>query len=399
MGNARDYLDRCFSLAVVGGTFDPIHRGHLAIGEAVRRRFSPQRVLYVPCGQPSHKEGADARSAEHRYRMTLLATCDHPFFDVSRIEIDRPGESYTIDTVRHLQGLCPAGAELYFVMGADSLEQILAWKDAEELLRLCHFIAVPRPGYGRKHTIARINALNDRFGERIFFLDMPKIEVSSTEVRRRFSKGERVRDLIPRAVEEYARARNLYGGPASFDEVKTALQQRLSPKRFVHTLGVLKEADKLARHYGADVEKARWAALLHDCAKEYSTDKKRALCEKWGIALDAMAASMIDLTHGPIGAESARRDYGVTDTEILQAIRYHSTGHGGMTVLDKVIILADYIEPYREDYPPLAQMRALAYTDMNKALRVGIKYTIKEETQAGNPVHPDSHDALAALKK
>jgi predicted HD superfamily hydrolase involved in NAD metabolism len=190
----------------------------------------------------------------------------------------------------------------------------------------------------------------------------------------------------------------LYRGPLSFNAVKSSLQKRLSPKRFVHTLGVMKEADKLARFYHAPVEKARWAALLHDCAKEYSTDKKVALCKQWGISLHGPHTAQIDLTHGPMGAESAKRDYYVTDPEVLQAIRYHSTGHGAMTVLDKVIMLADYIEPYREDYPPLAQMRKLAYTDINKALRMGIKYTIKEEEEHKNPVHPASFDALEALK-
>jgi nicotinate-nucleotide adenylyltransferase len=243
-----------------------------------------------------------------------------------------------------------------------------------------------------------IRDLNARFGERIFLLDMEKMDISSTEIRHRFAKGKSVRALVPRPVEDYAYAHHLYSEPLSFDAVKAILQKRLSPKRFVHTLGVLKEAVKLARHYGASVEKARWAALLHDCAKEYSTDKKKALCKQWGIPLDGSHTAQIDLTHGPMGAESAKRDYYVNDPEILQAIRFHSTGHKTMTVLDKVIMLADFIEPYREDYPPLAQMRGLAYTDINKALRIGIKYTIKEEEQAKNPVHPASFDALEALK-
>lgn len=397
MDNPREYLDRCHSVAVLGGTFDPIHLGHLAVAESVLATFAPQRVLFVPCGVPPHKE-REVSAAEHRYRMALLATCEHPNFDVSRMEIDRAGVSYTIDTARQLLAVCPAGAEIYFIIGADVPSQLLTWKDAEELFRLVRFVVLPRPGFSRKETKMEIASLNARFGERMFLLDMKKMDVSGTTIRHALAQGKSVRAYVPRCVEDYARAHHLYSGAASFDDVKAAIQQRLSPRRFTHTLGVIKEADKLARHYGADTEKTRWAALLHDCAKEYSTDKKHALCKQWGIPVDSTCTSLIELTHGPLGAESAARDYYVTDTEILQAICYHSTGHGNMTLLDKIIMLADFIEPYREDYTPLTQMRKLAYTNMDKALYVGIKYTIKEELQAKNPVHPASYEALDALE-
>ena len=396
---SRDFLDRCHSLAVLGGTFDPIHRGHLAVAEAVLAQFKPQRVLFMPCGVVPHKDNETVSPAEHRYNMTLLATCTHPFFDVSRLEIDQDEVSYTIHTVRLLKAECPADADIYWVVGADALAEILTWKDIGDLFKLCKFIAVPRPGITSKHLKELADDINTRYGECILMLDMPKVDISSTALRRQFSEGKNVHAFMPRLAEDYARLHNLYRGPVSFDEVKDELERRLSPKRFIHTLGVVEEAEKLARHYGADVEKARWAALLHDCAKEYSTEKKRTLCKTWGIELDDSSTSLIDLSHGAIGAQSARRDYGITDPEILQAIHYHSTGHGNMTLLDKIIALADFIDPYREDYPPLAQMRTLAYENINKSLRVGIKYTVKEQEERNNPLHPDGLAALEALKK
>jgi len=395
MENSLEYLKHCQSVAVLGGTFDPIHRGHLAVAEAVLAEFSPQRVLFVPCGVPPHKSG-NISAAEHRYQMAVLATCEHPDFDVSRMEIEREGTSFTIDTARRLLEICPPKAEIYFVVGADSLAQLMTWKNADELVKLVRFIAVPRPGFTKKQTREHMKAINARFGKRIFMLDMKKVDVSSTEVRRAFAEGRHVRALVPRAVADYARAYNLYRLPISYEAAKASLQKRLSPRRFVHTMGVIKEAEKLAAHYKVDAEKARWAALLHDCAKEYSTDKKRALCKQWGIAI---VQENVDLTHGPMGAESAARDFFITDPDILQAIRYHSTGHAHMTLLDKIIMLADFTEPYREDYPPLATMRKLAYTDLDKALRVGIKYTLKREAQAKTPLHPASYEALEALKK
>jgi len=164
-------------------------------------------------------------------------------------------------------------------------------------------------------------------------------------------------------------------------------------------MGVVKEAERLARYYSVDIVKARWAALLHDCAKEYSADKKRAICKAWGIQLDKVLEANIDIAHSLIGAESALRDFDIHDTAILQAIRYHTTGHKNMTMLDKVIMLADYIEPYREDWGPIQEMRRLSCTDINKALILGTKYTIKEEEEAGHPIHPWSIDALKQLKQ
>jgi nicotinate-nucleotide adenylyltransferase len=397
MSKPRDYLDRCHSLAVFGGTFDPIHLGHLAVAEAVLSFFAPQRVLFMPCREPSHKTNTEITSPEHRFQMVSLAVCEHPSFDVSRMELNREGVSYTIDTAQLLVNTCPKGAKIYFIIGADSLDQLLTWKDIDALLTLCCFIAVPRSGYSKKQSAETVRNINAKYGERVFLLDMEKVDISSTEVRRRFALGGNVRKLLPRPVEDYAYAHSLYRGPFSFDEIKNDLQKRLSHKRFYHTLGVIKEAEKLAVHYNADVTKARLAALLHDNAKEYSTEKKKALCLLWGIVLNESETSLIDLTHGHLGAESTKRNYYINDPEIYQAVRYHSTGHGNMTVLDKIIALADFIEPHREFYTPLAQMRELAYSNMDEALRVGIHYTINEEIKATNLVHPASYEALKSL--
>ena len=406
----RDYLDRCYSLAVLGGTFDPIHIGHLTIAEAVCQQLKPQRVLFMPCGQPAHKHDRQIIPPEHRYNMTVLATCDHPSFDVSRMELDRQGPSYTIDTAHALQAICPTGAEIYFIVGADALGEILSWKEAEDLLRLCNFVAVPRPGYDKVHGLTHTDYLTRRYNGRFCWLDSPMIDISSTAIRKRFTAGQPVRGLVPKIVEDYIWRHRLYrddnnftdrltSGVSSFNDARDKLRVRLSPKRFTHTMGVVEEAERLATHYTVDIEKARWAALLHDCAKEYSADKKRALCKLWGIQLDEVLEANIDIAHSMLGAESARRDFYINDPAILQAIRYHTTGHKGMTMLDKIIMLADYIEPYREDWGPLKEMRSLAFVNINQALIIGTKYTIKEEEEAGNPIHPWSCEALKELKR
>jgi len=350
--------------------------------------------------------------------MTALATCEEPSFDISRLELERPGTSYTIDTIKDLTAICPKGAEISFIIGADSVKEMRFWKSIEELARICQFVVVPRPGQDDVEN--HIDFMTRRYGGQFNLLDGPFIDVSSSHIREQLINGRSVQGLVPEIVENYIYHHGIYPmkkddapvipspqekpnepnlTPPHFEKAQEELRIRLSPKRFTHTLGVVEEAEKLAAHYSQDIQKARWAALLHDCTKEYSADKKRTLCRVWGVQLDKTLEANIDIAHSLLSAESAKRDFFVKDQEILQAIQYHTTGHKGMTMLDKIIMLADYTEPHREDWGPLKEMRHLAYTNIEKALILGTKHTIKEETEAGNPIHPWSIDALKALKE
>ena len=415
----RDFLDHCHSLAVLGGTFDPIHMGHMAVAREVYDRLKPQRVLFIPSGRPAHKHGEHITPKHHRYYMTALAICEHLSFDISPMELYRQGPSYTIDTARALYEICPPGAKISFIIGADALIGILSWKDAEELLKICDFVVVPRPGY-EKDASDYISYLQTTYCARIHRLDGPHMEVSSTDIRERFKTGKPVHGLLPKTVESYIRQHGLYqakpltcsnhqvcadnapispGGSFQYENAREELRVRLSPRRFTHTMGTVQVAEKLAAYYLQDVDKACIAALLHDCAKEYSADKKRMLCRQWGIQLDPVLEADIDIAHSLISAESARRDYNVRDPEILQAIRYHTTGNKGMTMLDKIIMLADYIAPHRSSFGPTNEMRSLAKTNINQALVMGIEHTVKEREQTGSPVHTWSLDALKHLKQ
>ena len=403
MGKSSDYLERATSIAVYGGTFDPIHNGHLAIAEAVLHQFMPQRVLFVPAGDPPHKPDRPITSSEHRYQMVLRSISRTPGFDISRFEIDRHGPSYTISTIKALREICPEDCIIYLVIGQDALQDIDSWKDIDELASLCQFITVPRPGYNPELLKQLANKMKKKYNTSAHILRGQKIDISSTFVRKRFNIGDPVSMLVPREVEEYARKYGLYStikpnlSDSHFEWVKSSLETRLTPKRFKHTLGVIIEAEKLANHYGADVHKARWAALLHDCTKEYGAEKKRMLCKQWNIKIDEIIEAHIDLAHGLLGAESALRHFYVTDNEILQAIRFHISGHKDLTLLDKIIVLADFIEPYRDDYYPLEKMRELAYVNIDKALVYGLVAMRDMDAARGKTIHYWSQDAIEAL--
>ena len=198
----------------MGGTFDPIHLGHLVTAEQARVDLDLSEVVFIPAGEPWQK-AADVTSAEHRYLMTVLATAANPHFSVSRLEIDEPGPSYTVDTLRRVRtilsdsGVSDSRDELFFVTGADAILNILTWKDAQECLDLATFVAATRPG----HDLADLE--REGLRERVVQLDVPALAISSTDVRERFAASRAVRYLVPREVEEYVRKHDLYGTTGS----------------------------------------------------------------------------------------------------------------------------------------------------------------------------------------
>ncbi|HEY6744472.1 MAG TPA: nicotinate-nucleotide adenylyltransferase [Mycobacteriales bacterium] len=193
-------------LGIMGGTFDPIHHGHLVAASEVQSLFALDEVAFVPSGEPWQKVGKLVSPAEHRYLMTVIATASNPGFWVSRVDIDRPGPTYTIDTLRDLSAQQP-DAELFFITGADALEQILSWKDADELFRLAHFVGVTRPGY----------LLSDDHLPRdaVSLVEVPAMAISSSACRERVLAGRPVWYLVPDGVVQYIGKHRLYRGTAA----------------------------------------------------------------------------------------------------------------------------------------------------------------------------------------
>lgn len=188
----------------MGGTFDPIHQGHLVVASEVRARFDLDEVIFVPTGEPWQKAGRDVAPAEHRYLMTVIATAANPHFSVSRADIDRDGPTYTIDTLRDLHAVEP-DADLYFITGADAMSQILGWRNHAELFELAHFVGVSRPGHPM--TPEDLDGLPD---DSVTQLEVPALAISSTDVRERVASGEPVWYLVPDGVVQYIAKHGLY---------------------------------------------------------------------------------------------------------------------------------------------------------------------------------------------
>jgi nicotinate-nucleotide adenylyltransferase len=196
-------------VGIMGGTFDPIHVGHLMTAEAVRNEYHLDKVIFIPAANPPHKQQQQVTPAIHRFMMTVLATCSNPYFEVSSLEMNRPGPSYTIDTIYELVHRFGEDTDFYFITGADAIQEIPTWDRIEELLGLCQFIAATRQG-----CVPNVDNIKEYFGElgekRIHRLATPELEISSTDIRDRIRKGYSIKYIVPTAVEQYIYKEGLY---------------------------------------------------------------------------------------------------------------------------------------------------------------------------------------------
>jgi nicotinate-nucleotide adenylyltransferase len=200
------------NIGVLGGTFDPVHRGHIIVAEEVRARLNLAEVLFVPTAQTPLKEDSPISATEHRVQMVRLAIADKPYFKLSNIEINRAGLSYTVDTIAELRDRYSAENALFFILGWDSLAQLPQWKEPSRLVQMCHLVAVPRPGY----SLPDLNSLEASIpglSRSLTVLDKPEVDISATEIRERVARGLSIRHLVPEPVGEYIRQHKLYLSP------------------------------------------------------------------------------------------------------------------------------------------------------------------------------------------
>lgn len=366
-------------IGVFGGTFHPVHNGHLALAKHAAEALEIDRVLFVIDRIPPHKTLAEGADDAERLEILRLSVADETLFAVEAMELQREGKSYSVDTLRELKQRYPE-SELYFFMGSDMLNSFTSWRSPEEIAKLASLVCTIRGGQsgGEEQTAADLHA---RYGANVILLKEVS-DLSSTIVRQRIHDALPITGMVPPKAAHYIYLKGCYQ-PADIRTMYERLSRELKPKRLEHTAYVLETALNLAERFGADAKKTRIAALLHDCAK-YLPDEKL-------LPYADTEPPMPQILHAPAGADRAKNVYGIDDPEILRAIRLHTTGDAGMTVLDKVIYLADMIEPSRS-YEGAETIRSAATLDemMRLALLRSIWY-IKEN---GNAVHPATLRAL-----
>ena len=393
-------------IGIYGGTYNPPHLGHVTAARAGFELLKLDKLLLIPAGIPPHKAmPVGSPTAEQRLEMTRLAGESLGLKDkveILDLELHRQGKSYTSDTLAELKKQYPDD-ELWLLMGTDMFLTFHRWYQPDVILSCTGIAAFGRTEADTEELFAvQREYLQQTFpGCRLFTLTIPDVvEISSTELREKLEQGEGGAYLAP-AVYGYILKEKLYNTNVdlkhlSLEQLRPVALSYLKHKRIPHVLGAEQEAIRLAEKYGADVEKARVAALLHDCTKKLLMEDQKALCTKYGIELDEMEQWALKLLHSKTGAAIARDVFGVDD-EIYSAIFYHTTGKADMSLLEKVIYLADYIEPTR-DFPGVEELRQACYEDLDKGLLLGLEMSIEEMKSMGNPVHPATLKARDWLK-
>ena len=387
-------------IGIYGGTYNPPHLGHLAAARTAVDALKLDKLLLMPAAVPPHKALPENTPAqEHRLAMVekLADAMDLPgVVEVSTLELEREGKSYTSETLEELRRRYPK-AELWLLMGTDMFLTLHLWHDAKTILRLAKICAFGRTEQDGEAVFApQREFLTREYHADVVTITLPGlIDVSSTQLRDLLVRGKGREYLLP-SVYGYILMNHLYGTQVhlkclELPELRACSYSMIRHKRVAHVMGVEEEAVKLAKFWGADPELARHAAILHDCTKYLGLEDQLHLCEKYGIELDSLERQAVKLLHSKTGACIAKYVFGEPD-EVYEAIFWHTTGKADMTLLDKVLYMADYIEPNR-DFDGVEELRKLAYTDLDQAMLLGVDSTIREMEERGYLIHTNTREA------
>ena len=388
-------------IGIYGGTFNPPHIGHIqAAHQAVESLGLKQLFLIPDCIAP-HKVMPDNTPTDiQRLEMLTAAVQNSPSLKVLDMEIRRKGVSYTWETVRALKEDRP-DAELVLLMGTDMFLSFHTWKYPEEITKRASLGVFYRGEKGERQRIEARKAEMEAQGVTVYLVENDVISISSTQMRRLLAfrcAGE----FLPDGVLDYIRKYRLYETRADWKQLPMEQLERvvvslLNPNRVAHVLGCRDTAVALAKHWGADVNDAARAGILHDITKAIDGPLQLTLCEAYGKILSAFSRKYPKTLHALTGSLVAERIFGESEA-VVSAIAHHTTGKADMTLLETIIYVADYMEPNR-DFPGVEQLRELAFTDIRAALKLGLEMTLEHLKRQGNEVSPESRDALAWLNR
>ena len=391
-------------IGIYGGTFNPPHLGHMAAAKAAVAALGLDKLLLIPAAIPPHKAlPSDTPAPEHRLAMVeKWADGMGAGVEVSALELEREGKSYTSDTLRAIRQTYP-DAELWLLMGTDMFLTLHLWHEPEVILSLAGICTFGRTEQDGEALFApQREQLQKNFDAKITTITLPGlVDISSTRLREQLENGGGGQYLLP-SVYGYILLHRLYGTKADLknldlNQLRACSYSMMRAKRIPHVMGVEEEAVKLAQRWGADPELARRAGILHDCTKYYELPEQLDICEEYGVQLDALEQKAVKLLHSKTGACIARGVFGQPDA-VYDAIFWHTTGKADMTTLEKVLYIADYMEPNR-DFDGVERLRHLAYTDLDKAMLLGVEMTIQEMQQRQVPIHTNTLQARDWLRQ
>ncbi len=386
-------------IGIFGGSFDPPHWGHFRGAQQAVSALGLEKLWVVPCCQGPHKiHKRPGASAAQRLEMLRLGMGQDPCVEVSDWELRRGGVSFSYETVLHFRREY-ADQELVLLMGSDMFLSFDSWKEPETILQNASLGVFYRGLPKERAEVEAKKAEMEARGAKIYLLENPVTDISSTQLRR-LLVFQGASAYLPEKVEAFIRENGLYGTGGNYrnlpvEDLEQVVVSLLKPNRVAHVLGCRDTAVELAKRWGADPVDAQRAALLHDITKALDGHLQLDLCRAYGVELDDFSQQYPKTLHALTGSLVAERIFGENQA-VVDAICCHTTGKADMNMLEKIIYVADYMEPNR-DFPGVEELRRLTTVDMTKALIRGLEMTISVLKKNGSAISPGSREALEFL--
>ena len=386
-------------IGIYGGTYSPPHIGHIRAAEYAIKACKLDRLLLIPTGVSPHKGMSTGATSADRLQMLRLSAEGLEKAEVSDIELKREGRSYTVDTLRAIREENP-GSELVLLMGTDMFTSFLTWREPEAIMKLATLAVFCRGEKGEQAKIREQKLALEAMGAKIELVENPVTAISSTDLRRMLVFGCGDPFLMP-GVGDYIREKSLYGTGKNrknltMEELEAEVIALLNPNRVAHVLGCRDCAMELAKRYGENETDAARAGLLHDITKAIDGPLQLTLCAEYGIVLDTFSKAYPKTLHALTGSLVAERIFGENE-DVVRAICHHTTGRANMTLLEKIIYIADYVERNR-NFPGVEEMRAMAYTDLDRAVLMGLESAVAHVKRQGQGLAPATLEALEFLR-
>ena len=388
-------------IGIYGGTFNPIHTGHIHAAKQAVQILGLDKLLMIPDRIAPHKQiPSGSPTPEQRLEMLQLAVAGEPGIKVSDIELKREGPSYTYLTVEALREEYP-DAELYLLMGTDMFLSFHSWRNPQRITAHATLAVMYRGEKGESERIEARKAEMEAAGVRVALVKNGTIPISSTQLRRLLA-FRCASEFLPNGVAAYIREKGLYDACAEWknlpmEQLEPIVVSLLKPNRVAHVLGCRDTAVELAKYWGADVNDAARAGILHDITKALDGPLQLTLCREYGTILDEFSCKYPKTLHALTGSLVADRIFGENEA-VVSAICHHTTGKADMNLLEKIIYVADYMEPCR-NFPGVERLRELAFSDITAALKLGLEMTLQHLANLGDEVSPASQAALDFLNR
>ena len=388
-------------IGIYGGTFNPLHTGHLEAARQAVTALNLDKLLLIPDRIAPHKEIPDnSPTPEQRLEMLRIAVAGDDKIEVSDIELKREGKSYTCQTVLQLREEIP-GARLVVLMGTDMFLSFLEWKDPQVILANAAIGVFYRGEKGEREAVLAQKQKLEAMGAEVLLVDNEITNISSTQMRRLLA-FRCAAPFLPEGVGAYIDAHGLYDTGADWknlpmEELEQVVIRLLNPNRVAHVLGCRDTAAQMAERWGVDVTDAARAGLLHDITKALDGPLQLTLCGEYGTILSEFGQRHPKTLHALTGSLVAERIFGENEA-VVSAICHHTTGKANMTTLEKIIYVADYMEPCR-DFPGVDRLRELAFSDLDAALKMGLEMTLENLISRKLEISPESREALDYLNQ